>query len=154
MIDISATYTNPIDISLNFEYLIKRTINPNTDREELTISKKIRTISSGAANGAYHGWSVYCSTKSAVDSMTKVIGVEQISAKNPVHALASYPGVVDTDMQSKIRNSSSESFSNVERFIAMKENNELASPDSVAQLIYEIDTDNSISNGEIVDVRK
>jgi benzil reductase ((S)-benzoin forming) len=140
---VTINYTAPLLLSSIF---IKET-------EGLAISKKIRTISSGAANGAYHGWSVYCSTKSAVDSFTKVIGVEQVTADNPIHSISIYPGVIDTGMQKQIRNSSEKAFSNVERFKAMKENNELASPESVAELIYKIDNDLSIGNGEIVDVR-
>ncbi len=140
---VTINYTAPLLLSSVF---IKET-------EQLTIPRKLRTISSGAANGAYHGWSVYCSNKAAVDSFTRVIGIEQASAKNPAHAIAIYPGVVDTGMQTQIRNSSEGAFSNVERFKTMKENGDLASPESVAKLIYKIDTDSSINNGEIVDVR-
>ena len=140
---VNINYTAPLILNSIF---IKET-------ESWGIERKIRTISSGAANGSYDGWSVYCSTKAAVDRMTKVIGVEQESIKNPVHTLSIYPGVVDTGMQTLIRNSSEEEFSNVERFKAMKANGDLASPKEVAIKILAIENDNSIENGSIVDVR-
>lgn len=140
---VNINYTAPLILNSIF---IKET-------ESWEIERKIRTISSGAANGSYDGWSVYCSTKAAVDRMTKVIGVEQESKENPVHAIAIYPGVVDTGMQAQIRNSSEEEFSNVERFKAMKASNELALPIEVAIKILVIENDTSIENGSIVDVR-
>ena len=121
--------------------------------KSLSIEKKIRNISSGAAKGAYHGWSVYCSTKAAMDSFTKVIAIEQASENNSIHALSIYPGVIDTGMQSQIRESSEKEFSNVERFKLMKENGELSSPEEIAQSIYKLDQDSTIENGAIVDVR-
>lgn len=140
---ININYSAPILLNSLF---IKET-------ENWKITRNIRTISSGAANGAYHGWSVYCSTKAAVDRMTKVIGVEQEEKENPTHVLSIYPGVVDTGMQALIRNSSKEQFSQVERFKTMKKENQLATPKEVAQLVYQIDLDSSIENGSIVDVR-
>lgn len=123
------------------------------ETESCDLKRAIRTISSGAANGAYHGWSVYCSTKAAIDRMTKVIGVEQKEKENPTHVLSIYPGVVDTGMQALIRDSSEEEFSQVERFKTLKEENQLAQPKEVAQWIYQIDLDSSLENGSIVDVR-
>ena len=91
--------------------------------------------------------------QAAIDQMTRVMGVEQTNKINPVHTLSIYPGVVDTQMQGEIRNSKSEDFSNIEKFKDMKTNNELASPQSVAQLVYKIDKDSSLDNGSVVTVR-
>lgn len=116
-------------------------------------SKKIRNISSGAANGSYQGWSVYCSTKSAMDSFSKTMAVEEEKSSYPVHILSIYPGVIDTEMQAEIRKSKESQFSNVQRFVDMKKNNELSSPQVIADSIYQIDNDPHYKSGEIVDVR-
>ena len=116
-------------------------------------TKKIRNISSGAANGTYHGWSVYCSTKSAMDSFTKVLAVEQSYSQYPIHVLSVYPGVIDTEMQSQIRNTTEKTFANVERFRELKSNNDLSSPDEIAEIIFKINSNNELQNGGIVDVR-
>ncbi len=140
---VTINYTAPLLLNSLF---IKET-------ETWGIERKIRTISSGAANSDIDGWSVYCSTKAAIDRMTSVIGVEQENKPNPVHTIAIYPGVVDTGMQAEIRNSSQEEFSNVAKFKALKDNNELASPKEVALTLFKIENDTSIANGSIVDVR-
>lgn len=116
-------------------------------------TKKIRNISSGAANGSYHGWSVYCSTKSALDSFSKTLAVEERSSASPVHVISIYPGIIDTGMQAQIRTSTESEFSEVQRFKDLKKNNELSSPQEIAESIYLIDTSNQIESGEIVDVR-
>lgn len=140
---VNINYTAPLLLNSIF---IKKT-------ESWGIERKIRTISSGAANSSIDGWSVYCSTKAAIDRMTSVIGIEQENKSNPVHTIAIYPGVVDTEMQAVIRNSSKEEFSNIERFKAMKKNGDLSSPEEVAITMFSIENDNTIPNGGIIDVR-
>ncbi|MDJ0786267.1 MAG: SDR family NAD(P)-dependent oxidoreductase [Myxococcota bacterium] len=71
-------------------------------------------VSSGAARRPYHGWSAYCAGKAAVDRLTECIALEEQGTG--LRALSLAPGVVDTDMQEKIRASSAEDFAEVERF--------------------------------------
>lgn len=115
--------------------------------------KTIINISSGAATNPYYGWSVYCSTKAGIDMLTKVIATEQENAKNPVKAIAIYPGVVDTDMQTEIRSKNEQQFKNINRFIELKEQKLLSSPKDAANNIYKIYTNNSLPNGTVIDVR-
>ncbi|CAL2084282.1 SDR family NAD(P)-dependent oxidoreductase [Tenacibaculum sp. 190524A05c] len=115
--------------------------------------KQIITISSGAAKKAYPGWSVYCSSKAAIDMMTATIAQEQEYVDNPTKAFGIRPGVVDTNMQSQIRTTNSSDFRNVQRFIDLKENKELYTPEYVASKIFELDTKGSLKNGLTVDLR-
>ncbi len=115
--------------------------------------KQIITISSGAATKPYSGWSVYCSSKAAIDMMTATIAQEQEKAENPVHAFGIRPGVVDTNMQSQIRQTSVSDFKNVQRFIDLKKNQELYTPEFVAQRIFELDNNNKLKNGLTLDLR-
>ncbi|KAJ1666729.1 hypothetical protein IW140_002319 [Coemansia sp. RSA 1813] len=61
-------------------------------------------ISSGAASHAYHGWSAYCASKAALNMVTESLATEEPD----VVALAIRPGVVDTGMQTIIRDSGEE----------------------------------------------
>ena len=140
---VSLNFTAPLILSSQF---IKNT-------KSWSCLRKIINISSGAAVGSYYGWSVYCASKAAMDSFTKVVAVEQESEENPVKIMAIYPGVVDTNMQKLIRTKSKEEFKNVSRFIELKENNELSNPLEVANEIYQISNDKSIVNGAVLDVR-
>ncbi len=121
--------------------------------KHLMCKKQIINISSGAATTPYEGWSVYCSSKAALDMSTKAIAAEQKKLKNGVKCVAIYPGVVDTNMQSKIRNTSEEDFRSLQRFIDLKENNELYTPEFVAKTIFKIDIENQLESSDIVDLR-
>ncbi|KAB1159309.1 (S)-benzoin forming benzil reductase [Tenacibaculum aiptasiae] len=121
--------------------------------ENLNCKKQIINISSGAAMKPYEGWSVYCTSKAAIDMMTKAIAAEQNELENGVKCVAIYPGVVDTNMQTTIRSTDKKDFKNLQRFIDLKENNELYTPEYVAESIYSIDTLNKLENGDIVDIR-
>jgi benzil reductase ((S)-benzoin forming) len=122
--------------------------------KELDCKKGIINISSGAATNPYSGWSLYCTSKAAIEMMTKTIATEQNELKNGVKCVAVKPGVVDTNMQIAIRKTTETEFKNVQRFKDLKKNNELYTPEFVAEKIYKIDISNTIGNGAIVDIRK
>lgn len=121
--------------------------------ENLNCKKQIINISSGAATKPYEGWSVYCTSKAAIDMITKAIAAEQSELENGVKCVAIYPGVVDTNMQTTIRSTDEKDFKNLQRFIDLKENNELYTPEFVANSIFKIDTENQLENGAIIDIR-
>lgn len=119
----------------------------------LKCRKHIINISSGAAIKPYEGWSIYCSSKAGLDMATKTIAEEQNNKINPVKINSIYPGVVETGMQTTIRKTSVESFKNVQRFIDLKKENKLYTPEYVANKIFYLDENNILENGEIVDIR-
>lgn len=114
------------------------------------VEKSIINITSGAALKPYFGWSVYCSSKAAINMLTQTAAAEQTDAKYPVKVLAIAPGVVDTDMQTEIRRSDKSNFKDIERFIALKEDNALNDALTVGKKIFEIDNDHSLPNGAIL----
>ncbi|MCG8812240.1 SDR family NAD(P)-dependent oxidoreductase [Tenacibaculum finnmarkense] len=121
--------------------------------QDLACKKQIINISSGAAKKPYEGWSVYCTSKAAIDMLTKTIASEQSEIENGVKCIAIYPGVVATDMQIQIRNTKETDFKNVQRFIDLKNQNKLYTPSFVADTIYKIDTQNQLNSGDIFDIR-
>ena len=121
--------------------------------KDLDTEKQIINISSGAAVSPYAGWSVYCTSKAAIDMMTKTIATEQSDVKNGVKCVSIYPGVVDTNMQDQIRSTSVSDFKNVERFKELKSSNQLYDPSFVGQRIYELDHEGVLQNGDIIDIR-
>ena len=141
---IQLNTTTPLVLSNEFVRLTKT----------LNCKKQIINISSGAAMNPYSGWSVYCTSKAAIDMTTRAIATEQHEVENGVKCVAIYPGVVDTNMQTAIRKTTEAEFKNVQRFKDLKNNNELYSPEFVADRIYQLDSSNGIENGAIVDIRK
>lgn len=60
---------------------------------------RIVNVSSGAANLALEGLSAYCTAKAALNHFTRVLAAEEAT----LTALSVRPGVVDTDMQTCLR---------------------------------------------------
>ncbi|WP_143032092.1 (S)-benzoin forming benzil reductase [Tenacibaculum sp. MAR_2009_124] len=121
--------------------------------KNLSCKKQIINISSGAATKPYEGWSVYCASKAALDMFTKTVAAEQEMLANGIKCISLYPGVVDTSMQAQIRGTKEENFKNLQRFVDLKENNDLYSADYVAETIYNIDIQNKLENGAVFDIR-
>lgn len=85
-------------------------------------------ISSGAAKRPIEGWAMYCATKAAM-----AMFFDNIHEEHPNWKVVNVnPGVIDTKMQSTIRNSQ---FASVERFRTLKESGQLKSPEDVAHNI-------------------
>lgn len=88
-------------------------------------------ISSGAAKTVYPGWSTYGPTKAAVEHLSRHIAVEEPDLV--VCALA--PGVVDTDMQARIRQADERRFPAIERFRSLHRDGAWNSPAWIAEHI-------------------
>ncbi len=117
------------------------------------VQKTIINITSGAASSAYAGWTPYCSSKAALEMLTKTIALEQKIVKYPVKIVAIRPGVVATAMQEQIRNTSKNNFSKVDKFINLYKTNALSSTTDVTTKIYEIVATDKLKSGDIIDLR-
>lgn len=90
---------------------------------------KIAHIGSGAGRNAYPGWSVYGAAKAALDHHARCVAAE----RHPRVQIASIaPGVVDTAMQNEIRRAHEADFPMVRRFIDLKSEGGLSSPETAA----------------------
>jgi benzil reductase ((S)-benzoin forming) len=115
--------------------------------QDAAVPKLIINITSGAANNAYDGWSMYCTAKAGIDMFTKVIEAEQQHKKHAVKILGIAPGVVDTDLQEQILKTKVENFSQKQKFVDLRNNNQLYSAVDVAKKLASIIKDpQSIGN--------
>ena len=76
-------------------------------------------IGSGASRNAYAGWSGYCGGKAAMDQWVKSVGIELKARGDKCKVLCVAPGIVETDMQAEIRNTSAHDFPEVGMFISL-----------------------------------
>ncbi len=118
--------------------------------QDAVIEKLVINITSGAATSPYDGWSMYCASKAAIDMMTKVADAEQALRKHPVKVIAIAPGVVDTAMQTQIRETNVSRFTRKQKFIDLKEQNQLYHPADVARKLAEIVNEPETSGGLVV----
>jgi NAD(P)-dependent dehydrogenase (short-subunit alcohol dehydrogenase family) len=94
--------------------------------------RRILHVSSGAARSAYPGWSVYCATKAALDHHARAVAAECLPG---LHIASVAPGVIDTDMQAQIRAAGAEDFPLRDRFVALKRDGLLATPENTARTL-------------------
>ena len=105
---------------------------------------RILFVSSGAANRGIDGWSPYCTSKAALLHFATCLDTEEMIRTNDmpkessdrVGVLSVRPGVVDTDMQTYIREQGSpEGMKEHKKFVDLKENNQLESPEKIGEIL-------------------
>ena len=97
---------------------------------------RILHVSSGAAHRALAGWGAYCISKAGLYMAYEVLRQELDGTGVAIGTLR--PGVVDTPMQTLIREQSIEDFPAVERFRALKSAGELSDPEDVAAFMEQV----------------
>ncbi len=117
--------------------------------EEKGVPLTITNVTSGAGERPVHGWSLYCSTKAAVNMFTQTAALE-LSNKGSLSSIIAYsPGIMDTGMQETIRSSSEQAFEEVNKFREYKEQNKLRSPHTVGEALVGLLLNGDCENGRI-----
>ena len=98
-------------------------------------SKLLINLGSGAANNPISSWSTYCATKAGLDMLTQVITEEN---HENLTVFSVHPGIVDTNMQKKIRETKPDLFPLLSKFTSYYTNNELENTETVAKKLYYI----------------
>ncbi len=119
---------------LNYERMVNVFISST---RHLRAQKKILAISSGAAESPSIGLSSYCSAKAALEMFVRCLFLEQRTGSE-YSIVALRPGVVDTDMQKKIRASKKEDFPKVNAYREIFKQGELLKPELVAHKIHSL----------------
>lgn len=117
------------------------------------VQKRILSISSGAAVNAYWGWSCYCTGKAGMDMFTKCVALEQNDSEYPVELMAVAPGIIDTNMQEVLRNTTDDQFIMRSKFVELKQNNLLIEPQVAGQKMAKLLLSDAFQNGKRIDLR-
>lgn len=146
------------DISHNYNInLIAPSILMNIFMRQFSNTGKpvhIINVSSGAGKYPIDGWSCYNASKAGLDMFSLALKEEiKIDKKDNVTIHSIAPGVVDTEMQTIIRSSNSEDFSNTDKFKDYFENNVLSSAEDVAIKFKEVIDHPEKFPDVIIDVR-
>lgn len=102
----------------------------------LTPGARILHVSSGAAHRSIPGWGAYCTSKAALHQLYRVLRDDLAQAGYDVAVGSLRPSVVDTPMQSLIREQTPDRFPAVEQFRAMKSAGQLHDPVQVARFTH------------------
>ena len=115
-----------------------------------TSDRRILHISSSAGTKAYAGWSVYCATKAALDHHARAVALDR-TPRLRISSVA--PGTVDTDMQAEIRATTAEKFPDHDRFVAMKHDGRLRTPEQVGRAVVELLLSDEFGKEPVTDLR-
>ena len=99
------------------------------------MARRVINVSSGAAQNALPGESVYCVAKAGMEMLTRALAAEQQAAK--FRAITVRPGVIDTDMQVFARSQSPDVLPSVELFRGFHRDGRLVPPAVVAAKIVD-----------------
>lgn len=97
--------------------------------------KTILSITSGAAQRAIPGASVYCSSKAGLDMLMKT-GAEEAAGSN-TRILAISPGMVETEMQQRLRGADKNNLPEVEFYKNAAKNGIVRPPEEAAKKILD-----------------
>ena len=81
---------------------------------------------------------------------TQCVATEEVEKEYPVKSSLLPPVVDDTNMQAQIRETNKEDFTNLDRFIALKEEGKLLSPEYVAKAIRNLLETEEFPQGEVI----
>jgi len=121
--------------------------------QEIDCQKTILNISSGAGRHTINSWADYCASKSALDMFSQVVSEEQKEQKHPIHIFSVAPGIIDTEMQNKIRSAAHQDFDKLNYFKDLKNNNLLSSTKEIANEISKILVNPNQFKNTLLDVR-
>jgi NAD(P)-dependent dehydrogenase (short-subunit alcohol dehydrogenase family) len=97
--------------------------------------RRIINVSSGAAQTALAGESLYCVAKAGMEMLTRALAVEQMAPT--FRAISLRPGIIDTDMQQFARSQPREALPCVDMFREFHSQGRLVPPDVVAAKIVD-----------------
>lgn len=120
--------TDVLEVNTIAPFVLLHKVYNQCDKNRFTLVN----ISSGAANHSIPSWASYCASKAALNMLSETFYLEEKELGRTLKVYAVAPGVIDTGMQKQIRSANEEDFSSVQRFVDLKQNNELYSPGEAA----------------------
>jgi benzil reductase ((S)-benzoin forming) len=116
-------------------------------------TRKVVNISSGAGKKPLAGIAAYCAAKAGLDHFSRVVALDEAQGLNGAKIVSLAPGVIDTDMQTDLRESDPRAFPDQPRFAAMKAQGQLTSARDAATKVLAFLDRTDFGKHPVADVR-
>ena len=117
------------------------------------VPRKVLNISSGAGKKPLTGTAAYCAVKAGLDHFSRVVALDEAHGPNGAMIVSLAPGVIDTDMQTALRESDPRAFPDQPVFVAMKAQGQLSSARDAATKVLAFLDRQDFGAQPIADVR-
>jgi benzil reductase ((S)-benzoin forming) len=118
-----------------------------------TCERKVLNISSGNGRRAMASQSIYSAVKAGMDHYTRCVAEEEKLVKNGAKLCSLAPGIIDTDMQTHLRNTDPADFPAHATFVDYKEGGHLLTPDAGAKRVLAYLAREDFGVSPVADVR-
>lgn len=99
--------------------------------------RKVLNVSSGLGRRAAAGQAIYCAAKAGLDHYTRCTALDEARRPNGARIEALAPGIVDTDMQTQMRQALPDAFPDAPRYQALHETGQLTPASMTAQQVLQ-----------------
>lgn len=100
--------------------------------DTMQAKRQVLNISSGLGRRAMASQSAYCAAKAGLDHFTRCLALDEARKPNGAAVCALAPGVIDTDMQTQLRNAPADDFPDQVNFAQLKTSGQLTSAETAA----------------------
>jgi benzil reductase ((S)-benzoin forming) len=97
--------------------------------------RKVLNISSGLGRRPMAGQAPYCAAKAGLDHFSRCTALDEAQRAHGARIVSLAPGVIDTDMQVQLRQADATGFPDQGRFLELKRQGLLSSPERAAQQV-------------------
>jgi NAD(P)-dependent dehydrogenase (short-subunit alcohol dehydrogenase family) len=116
-------------------------------------TRRVLHISSGLGRRGMASAGPYCAVKAGLDNLARAQALEEASQPNGARVCSLAPGVIDTDMQVRLRSADPAAFPDIGLFEQMKREGQLASPTVAAARVIAYLNREDFGENPVGDVR-
>jgi NAD(P)-dependent dehydrogenase (short-subunit alcohol dehydrogenase family) len=149
--------TNPAELSnalrVGLEAPVLLTATFLRDTQAWAAQRRVLNISSGLGRRAMAGSASYCAAKAGMDHFSRAVALEEAARSNGAKVVSLAPGVIDTGMQTQLRDSDPAGFPDRENFVQLQAKGQLTSPQDAAARVLAYLNRPDFGNTTVADVR-
>ena len=115
--------------------------------------RRVLNISSGLGRRGMAAQAIYCAIKAGLDNASRAMALDEAARPNGARIVSLAPGVIDTDMQTQLRQADPDGFPDQGAFVGMKTSGQLVSPADAAARVLAYLARTDFGANPVADVR-